>query len=158
MGNDSSLGVIEKIELLPGCRLRSLIILIKPAIPWQSKRSEWPTGRTTTSPSSTVALTFWLDEPVIQAWNESGTPSSRDRPQHYSDLVISTVLMITCSDLSLNNVTDAEAFPGFIRQTYRKINAVAADGAYDTRRCHDDLRQKKIRAPIPPRTGVMPIS
>ena len=30
---------------------------------------------------------------------------------------------VICADLSLNNVTDAEAFPGFIRQTHKKIRA-----------------------------------
>ncbi|MFP7504796.1 DDE-type integrase/transposase/recombinase, partial [Klebsiella pneumoniae] len=52
-------------------------------------------------------------------------------------------------DLSLNNVTDSEAFPGLIRQTHRKIRAASADGAYDTRLCHDELRRKKISALIP---------
>ncbi|MBK4313811.1 IS5/IS1182 family transposase, partial [Enterobacter hormaechei] len=52
-------------------------------------------------------------------------------------------------DLSLNNVTDSEAFPGLIRQTHRKIRSAAADGAYDTRLCHDELRHKKISALIP---------
>ncbi len=36
---------------------------------------------------------------------------------------------IICADLSLNNVTDSEAFPGLIRQTHRKIRSAAADGA-----------------------------
>jgi hypothetical protein len=58
---------------------------------------------------------------------------------------------IICADLSLNNVTDSEAFPGLIRQTHRKIRATSADGAYDTRLCHDELRRKKISALIPPR-------
>jgi hypothetical protein len=40
---------------------------------------------------------------------------------------------VICADLSLNNVTDAEAFPGLIRQTHRKIKVASADGAYDTR-------------------------
>ncbi|NUD04396.1 IS5/IS1182 family transposase, partial [Escherichia coli] len=35
----------------------------------------------------------------------------------------------------------------------RKIRAAAADGAYDTRLCHDELRRKKISALIPPRKG-----
>ncbi|ENB7245177.1 IS5 family transposase, partial [Klebsiella pneumoniae] len=168
---------------------------------------------------------------AIQAWYESATPSSRGRPQRYSDLAITTVLVIKrvfrltlraaqgfidsifslmnvplrcpdyscvsrraksvnvsfktstrgeiahlvidstglkvfgegewkvkkhgkerrriwrklhlavdsntheiiCADLSLNNVTDSEAFPGLIRQTHRKIRSAAADGAYDTR-------------------------
>lgn len=60
---------------------------------------------------------------------------------------------IICADLSLNNVTDAEAFPGLIRQTHRKIKSAAADGAHDTRLCHDELRRKKIGAIIPPRKG-----
>ncbi|MGS2346154.1 transposase [Enterobacter hormaechei] len=57
----------------------------------------------------------------------------------------------SCADLSLNNVTDSEAFPGLIRQTHRKIRSAAADGVYDTRLCHDELRHKKISALIPPR-------
>jgi len=59
---------------------------------------------------------------------------------------------VICADLSLNNVTDAEAFRGLIRQTHRKIRTACVDGAYDTRRCHDELRRKKIKALIPPRT------
>ena len=46
---------------------------------------------------------------------------------------------VICADLSLNNVTDSEAFPGLIRQTHRKIRVASADGAYDTRLCHDEL-------------------
>ncbi|MEX4790051.1 transposase [Klebsiella pneumoniae] len=59
---------------------------------------------------------------------------------------------IICADLSLNNVTDS-SLPGLIRQTHRKIRAASADGAYDTRLCHDELRRKKISALIPPRKG-----
>ncbi|POP41502.1 IS5/IS1182 family transposase [Superficieibacter electus] len=197
------------------------------------------------------SLTFWLDDEAIQAWYASATPASRGRPQRYSDLAITTVLMIKrvfrltlraaqgfndsifalmgvplrcpdftsvskraksvnvsfkaptrgeiahlviestglkvfvegewkvkkhgkerrsiwrklhlavdgktheiiCADLSLNNVTDSEAFPGLIRQTHRKIRAAAADGDYDTRMCHDELRRKNISALIPPRKG-----
>ncbi|MEA4471382.1 transposase, partial [Klebsiella pneumoniae] len=40
------------------------------------------------------SLTFWLDDEAIQAWYESATPSSRGRPQRYSDLTITTVLVI----------------------------------------------------------------
>lgn len=196
------------------------------------------------------SLTFWLDESPIQAWYDEPGTSSHGRPQRYSELAITTVLMlkrvfrltlraaqgfidsiftlmrlplccpdyscvsrraksvciplknptrgeiahlvidssglkffgenewnvkkhgqekrriwrklylavddgtheVICADLSLNNVTDAEAFPGLFRQTHRKIRTVCADGAYDTRRCHDELRRKKIKALIPPRT------
>ncbi|MBK0035773.1 transposase, partial [Erwinia sp. S43] len=40
------------------------------------------------------SMTFWLDDDVIQAWYESATPSPRGRPQRYSDLAITTVLVI----------------------------------------------------------------
>lgn len=50
-------------------------------------------------------------------------------------------------------MTGSEAFPGLIRQTHRKIRSAAADGANDTRLCHDELRLKKISALISPRKG-----
>ncbi|RBP60963.1 hypothetical protein DES54_12815 [Brenneria salicis ATCC 15712 = DSM 30166] len=56
---------------------------------------------------------------------------------------------IICADLSLNNVIDAKAFPGPIRQTHRKIQVAAADGAYDTQLCNDEPRRKKIRPSSP---------
>lgn len=40
------------------------------------------------------SLAFWLDESVIQAWYDEPSASSRGRPQRYSELVISTVLML----------------------------------------------------------------
>ncbi|MFO6285051.1 transposase, partial [Pseudomonas aeruginosa] len=43
--------------------------------------------------------------------------------------------------------------PGLIRQSHRLTRSVAADGAYDTQRCHDELPRKKISALIPPRKG-----
>ncbi len=47
-----------------------------------------------------------------------------------SDLAVDSKTHETiCADLSLNNVTDSEAFPGLIRQTHRKIRAASADGA-----------------------------
>ncbi|NIG63032.1 MAG: transposase [Serratia symbiotica] len=60
---------------------------------------------------------------------------------------------VICTKLSLSNVTNTEAFPGLIRQTYRKIKVTSADGAFDTLVSHDELRRKKIRALIPPRSG-----
>ncbi|MBU9843910.1 transposase [Rahnella sp. FRB 231] len=51
---------------------------------------------------------------------------------------------VICADLSLNNVTDAEAFPGHIRQIHRKIEVASADDAYDPKRCHDELNARKL--------------
>lgn len=221
------------------------------AVPWQSKKfriTNWKTYNKVLIIRG--SLIFWLDESAIQAWYDEPKTSSRGRPQRYSDLAISTVLIlkrvfrltlraaqgfidsiftlmklplrcpdyscvsrraksvnfpfknptrgeiahlvidstglkvfgegewkikkhgqekrrvwrklnlavdadtheVICADLSLNNVIDAEAFPGLIRQTHRKIRVASADGAYDTMLCHDELRRKKIRALIPPRT------
>ncbi|EHC68188.1 transposase [Salmonella enterica subsp. enterica serovar Mississippi str. A4-633] len=53
----------------------------------------------------------------------------------------------------LSGTTDAQALPGLISQTHRKIREASADGAYDTRYCHDVLLRKKIRPLIPPRSG-----
>ena len=39
-------------------------------------------------------LTFWLDESAILAWYDEPKTSSRGRPQSYSELAISTVLML----------------------------------------------------------------
>lgn len=39
-------------------------------------------------------MVFWLDDEAIQAWYESAIPSSRARPLRYSDLAITTVLVI----------------------------------------------------------------
>ncbi|EPB0153838.1 IS5 family transposase [Escherichia coli] len=197
------------------------------------------------------SLTVWLDESAIAAWNDSTQPESRGRPLHYTDMAITTVLMmkrvfnlplralqgfvdsifkmmnlplrcpdysliskraksvnisiktatrgeishlvidgtglkvfgegewrvrrhgadrrrvwrklhlaadsvtheIICADLSLSGTTDAQALPGLINQTHRKIREVSADGAYDARCCHDALLRKKIRPLIPPRNG-----
>ncbi|MBD8129407.1 IS5 family transposase, partial [Pantoea agglomerans] len=60
---------------------------------------------------------------------------------------------IICADLSLSGTTDAQALPGLINQTHRKIREASADGAYDARYCHDALLRKKIRPLIPPRSG-----
>ena len=59
---------------------------------------------------------------------------------------------VICADLPLNNVNNAEVFPGLIRQIRRKIRVASADGAYDTKHRHDELRWKKIKALIPSRT------
>ncbi len=40
------------------------------------------------------SITFWLDDEAIQAWYESATSASRGRPQRYSDLAVTTVLVI----------------------------------------------------------------
>ena len=40
------------------------------------------------------SVTFWLDDEAMQVWYESATPSSQGRPLRYSDLAITTVLVV----------------------------------------------------------------
>lgn len=213
------------------------------------KITNWPTYNKALKQRG--SLTVWLDESAIAVWTEETTPERRGRPLYYSDMAITTVLMmkrvfglslralqgfvdsifklmglslrcpdysliskraktvkisiktptrgeishlvidgtglkvfgegewkvrqhgaerrrvwrklhlaadsvtheIICADLSLSGTTDAQALPGLINQTHRKIREASADGAYDTRYCHDTLLKKKIRPLIPPRSG-----
>ncbi|MDF1897299.1 transposase, partial [Rahnella contaminans] len=41
-----------------------------------------------------ASLTFWLDEQAIKDWYDEPKASSPGRPQRYSELAISTVLML----------------------------------------------------------------
>ncbi|MCX2958827.1 MAG: transposase, partial [Serratia symbiotica] len=46
------------------------------------------------------SMTFWLDDEAIKTWYETAPPSARGRHQRYSDLAITTVLVIKGSELS----------------------------------------------------------
>lgn len=60
---------------------------------------------------------------------------------------------IVAAELSLSNVTDAEAFPYLLKQTRRKVIEISGDGAYDTRNCHDAIRIKRAVPLMPQRKG-----
>ncbi len=40
------------------------------------------------------SLTVWLDESTIAAWTDSAQPEGRGWPLHYTDMAITTVLMM----------------------------------------------------------------
>ncbi|NIG98617.1 MAG: IS5/IS1182 family transposase, partial [Serratia symbiotica] len=40
------------------------------------------------------SMTFWLDDEAIKQWYDTALPSARGRPPRYSDLAITTVLVI----------------------------------------------------------------
>ncbi|GAB7197101.1 hypothetical protein OS31_36130 [Dickeya oryzae] len=40
------------------------------------------------------SMTFWLDDETIKPWYDTAPPSARGRSQRYSDLAITTVLVI----------------------------------------------------------------
>ena len=55
--------------------------------------------------------------------------------------------------VSLESVGDNEALPTLLNPLRRKIAQVSADGAYDTKACHQVLRRKGIKPTIPPRSN-----
>lgn len=58
---------------------------------------------------------------------------------------------IIAAQMSLESVGDNQALPALLNPLRRKINQVSADGAYDTKDCHQLLKQKQTVATIPPR-------
>ncbi len=59
--------------------------------------------------------------------------------------------------LTENNVGDSEVLPELLAQLDENetVETAAADGAYDTRPCHQALLEHDIRALIPPREGAV---
>ncbi len=55
--------------------------------------------------------------------------------------------------VSLASVGDNEALPTLLNPLRRKIAQVSADGAYDTKTCHQVLKKKGIKPTIPPRSN-----
>ncbi len=60
---------------------------------------------------------------------------------------------IIAAELSLSNVTNAEALPGLLKQTRHKIIEISNGGAYDTRACYEAIRVKRAAPLISPREG-----
>lgn len=55
------------------------------------------------------------------------------------------------AEVSLVNVGDSEVLPTLLNPLRRKVIAVSADGAYDTKNCHETLKKKGCPPLIPPR-------
>ncbi len=68
------------------------------------------------------SLTVWLDESAIAAWTEKNTTERRGRPLHYSDMTITTVLMMKrMFGLSLR------ALQGFVDSIFKMIKCTSSD-------------------------------
>jgi IS5 family transposase len=64
-----------------------------------------------------------------------------------------TTLEIVSAVASTNNVSDAEVLPDLLEDMPGTIEQVSADGAYDQRKCYDELNKHNAKAAIPPRKG-----
>ncbi len=62
---------------------------------------------------------------------------------------------VVAVEMTTNNVGDSEVLPDLLKQLDERdpIATVAGDGAYDTRQCHQAIRDKGAEALIPPREG-----
>ncbi len=58
---------------------------------------------------------------------------------------------VIAAQMSLENVGDNQVLPVLLNPLRRRIGQLSADGAYDTRACHQLLQKKKAKATIPPR-------
>ncbi|USD32099.1 MULTISPECIES: IS5 family transposase [Vibrio] len=55
------------------------------------------------------------------------------------------------AEVSLVNVGDSEVLPTLLNPLRRKVITVSADGAYDSKNCHETLKKKSSIPLIPPR-------
>jgi Transposase DDE domain len=58
---------------------------------------------------------------------------------------------ILAAVVSTNNVSDDEAFADILSGIEAEIGQVSEDGAYDKRKCYDEITQRGAKATIPPR-------
>ncbi len=58
---------------------------------------------------------------------------------------------IVAAEVSLENIHDAEVLPTLLNPLRRKLGRVYADGAYDSKDCHQLISRKRATACIPPR-------
>ncbi len=64
-----------------------------------------------------------------------------------------TTLEIVSAVASTNDISDAEVLSDLLEDVPGKIEQVSADGAYDQRKCYDELNKHEAKAAIPPRKG-----
>ena len=67
-------------------------------------------------------------------------------------------LEILAAEFTSSDVGDAPLLPELLDQipSYHEIASVTADGAYDTRKCHDPIAARSAAAIIPPRRNAKP--
>ena len=67
-------------------------------------------------------------------------------------------LEVRAVEVTGSHIGDAPVLPDLLNQipAYEQISSVTADGAYDTRKCHDAIADRGARAVIPPRKNAKP--
>ena len=67
-------------------------------------------------------------------------------------------LEVRAVEITTSNIGDAPMLPELLKQvpSDQDIGSVTADGAYDTRKCHDAIAERNAHAVIPPRKNAKP--
>ena len=67
-------------------------------------------------------------------------------------------LEIRAVEVTASHIGDAPVLPDLLSQipAHQQIGSVTADGAYDTRKCHDAIADRGAHAVIPPRKNAKP--
>ena len=112
----------------------------------------------------TSPLNLLIDSTGIKAegegeWNarKHGGPKRRIwRKIHIG--IDEETLEVRAVEVTTSNVGDAPMLPELLNQipADQTIGSVTADGAYDTRRCHDVIAARNAHAVIPPRKNAKP--
>ncbi len=114
--------------------------------------------------SGTGPLNLLIDSTGIKAegegeWNarKHGGPKRRVwRKIHIG--IDEETLEVRAVEVTTSNVGDAPMLPELLNQVPpdQNIGSVTADGAYDTRKCHDAIAARGAHAVIPPRKNAKP--
>lgn len=78
----------------------------------------------------------------------------REKRRHWQKLHLAVDAVsheVIAAQTSLDTVGDNEVLPHLLNPLRRKIKRVSADGAYDTKACHQLLQDKGVQAVVPPR-------
>lgn len=116
--------------------------------------------------SGTGPLNLLIDSTGIKAegegegeWNarKHGGPKRRIwRKIHIG--IDEETLEVRAVEVTTSNIGDAPMLPELLKQvpSDQDIGSVTADGAYDTRKCHDAIAERNAHAVIPPRKNAKP--
>ena len=112
----------------------------------------------------TGPLSLLIDSTGIKSegegeWNarKHGGPKRRIWRKIYIGIDEET-LEVRAVEVTTSNVGDAPMLPELLEQIPpdQAIGSVTADGAYDTRKCHDAIAARRAHAVIPPRKNAKP--
>lgn len=114
--------------------------------------------------AGTSPLNLLIDSTGIKAegegeWNarKHGGPKRRIwRKIHIG--IDEETLEVRAVEVTTSNIGDAPMLPELLKQvpSDQDIGSVTADGAYDTRKCHDAIAERNAHAVIPPRKNAKP--